>query len=144
VVADHISDYCFAPTETARGYLLKEGIDEAKISVTGNTIVDSVYQSREIAARKVNVLKDLGLKPKEYFLVTAHRAENVDDRGRLKEIIEGLELIKKEFSLPVIFRCHPGPERWFASSASSSTASGPLSLWVSWSSCSLRPMPAWP
>lgn len=69
VVADHISDYCFAPTETARGYLLKEGIDEAKICVTGNTIVNSVYQSREIAERKVDALKDLGLKSREYFLV---------------------------------------------------------------------------
>ncbi len=107
VVADHISDYLFAPTETARGYLLKEGIDEAKISVTGNTIVDSVYQSQEIAERKVNVLKDLGLKPKEYFLVTAHRAENVDNSNRLKEIIKGLELIKNEFGLPIVFPVHP-------------------------------------
>jgi UDP-N-acetylglucosamine 2-epimerase (non-hydrolysing) len=40
-------------------------------------------------------------------LVTAHRAENVDDRDRLKEIIKGLELIKKEFSLPIIFPVHP-------------------------------------
>jgi len=107
VVADHISDYLFAPTETARGYLRKEGIDDAKISVTGNTIVDSVYQSRAIAERKVNVLRDLGLKSKEYFLVTAHRAENVDDRSRLREILGGLERIGKEFELPVIFPVHP-------------------------------------
>lgn len=107
VVADHVSDYCFAPTEISRGNLLKEGIAGEKIYVTGNTIVDSVYQNKEIADRKVNVLNDLGLKPKGYFLVTAHRAENVDDRFRLKEIIEGLELIKKEFSLPIIFPVHP-------------------------------------
>jgi len=69
--------------------------------------VDSVYQNREIAERKVNVLKDLGFKPKEYFLVTAHRAENVDNQSRLKEILKGLELIKKEFGLPVIFPIHP-------------------------------------
>jgi len=107
VVADHISDYLFAPTETAKSHLLKEGIDDAKISITGNTIVDSVYQSRDIAERKINALTDLGIKPKEYFLVTAHRAENVDDRARLKEIIKGLELINKEYSLPVIFPMHP-------------------------------------
>ena len=69
--------------------------------------MDSVYQNREIAERKVNVLKDLGLKPKEYFLVTAHRAENVDDRSKLKEILKGLELIKSEFGLPIIFPMHP-------------------------------------
>jgi len=107
VVADHISDYLFAPTENSKANLIKEGIPEEKISVTGNTIVDSVYQNREIAKRKVNVLKDLGLKSKEYFLVTAHRAENVDDRSKLKEILAGLELIRNEFSLPIIFPMHP-------------------------------------
>lgn len=107
VVADHVSDYLFAPTETARNNLSREGIPEDKIYVTGNTIVDSVYQSKEIAERKVHILNDLGLGPKEYFLVTAHRAENVDNSNKLKEIIKGLELIKKEFGLPVVLPMHP-------------------------------------
>jgi len=107
VVADHISDYLFAPTENSRENLRKEGIAEEKIHVTGNTIVDSVYQNLEIARRKVNVLEDLGLAPKEYFLVTAHRQENVDSRERLGEIIKGLELVSREFSLPVVFPVHP-------------------------------------
>jgi UDP-N-acetylglucosamine 2-epimerase (non-hydrolysing) len=107
VVADHISDYLFAPTENSKANLIKEGIPEDKISVTGNTIVDSVYQNKEIAEKKVNALKDLGLKSKEYFLITAHRAENVDNRSRLKEILKGLKLIKSEFGLPVIFPMHP-------------------------------------
>lgn len=107
VVADHISDYLFAPTSIARDNLIKEGIAEDRISITGNTIVDSVYQNKEIAERKVNVLKDFGLKSREYFLVTAHRAENVDDPSRLGEILRGLELIGSEFSLPVIFPVHP-------------------------------------
>ena len=107
VVADHISDYLFAPTENSRENLRKEGIPEEKIHVTGNTIVDSVYQNLEIAKRKVNVLADLGLKPKEYFLVTAHRQENVDSRERLGEILKGLELVSREFSLPVVFPVHP-------------------------------------
>ena len=71
VVADHISDYLFAPTENSRENLRREGIAEGKIWVTGNTIVDAVYQNLEIAKRKVNVLADLGLEPKEYFLGTA-------------------------------------------------------------------------
>jgi UDP-N-acetylglucosamine 2-epimerase (non-hydrolysing) len=107
VVADHISDYLFAPTENSRENLRKEGISDEKIHVTGNTIVDSVYQNLEIAKRKVNVLADLGLEPKEYFLVTAHRQENVDRRERLAEIIKGLELVAREFSLPIIFPVHP-------------------------------------
>jgi len=107
VVADHISDYLFAPTNNSRENLRKEGIAEEKIHVTGNTIVDSVYQNLEIAKRKVNVLKDLGLSPKEYFLVTAHRQENVDSRERLGEILKGLQLVAREFSLPVVFPVHP-------------------------------------
>jgi len=107
VVADHVSDYCFAPTEISRANLLKEGIAEEKIHVTGNTIVDSVYQNLEIAMRKVNILADLGLEPKGYFLVTSHRQENVDNKKRLGEIIRGLEMVKSEFGLPVVFPVHP-------------------------------------
>ena len=107
VVADHVSDYCFAPTEISKANLLKEGIAEEKIHVTGNTIVDSVYQNLEIAMRKVNILADLGLEPKGYFLVTSHRQENVDNKERLGEIIRGLEMVKSEFGLPVVFPVHP-------------------------------------
>ena len=107
VVADHVSDYCFAPTETSKANLLKEGIAEEKIHVTGNTIVDSVYQNLEIAMRKVNILTDLDLEPKGYFLVTSHRQENVDNKERLGEIIRGLEMVKREFGLPVVFPVHP-------------------------------------
>jgi len=111
IVADHVSDYLFAPTEKAKQNLLREGVEEDKIFVTGNTIVDAVYQNLEIAKRKVNVLKDLGLKPKEYFLVTAHRQENVDVKERLKGILKGLELIHEEFSMPVVFPIHPRTRR---------------------------------
>jgi UDP-N-acetylglucosamine 2-epimerase (non-hydrolysing) len=107
VVADHISDYLFAPTEIAKGNLIREGLAADRISITGNTIVDSVHQSLEISKRKVNLLKELGLEPNKYFLVTAHRAENVDDRERLGEIIKGLVLVGKEFSLPVVYPMHP-------------------------------------
>ncbi|MGA9098570.1 MAG: UDP-N-acetylglucosamine 2-epimerase (non-hydrolyzing), partial [Methanotrichaceae archaeon] len=107
VVADHISDYLFAPTEIARDNLLREGISKDKISVTGNTIVDSVYQSKEISERKARVLDRLCLRSREYFLVTAHRAENVDNNNRLSEIIKGLELIKNEFGLSIVFPVHP-------------------------------------
>jgi UDP-N-acetylglucosamine 2-epimerase (non-hydrolysing) len=111
ILTDHISDYLFAPTEKAKQNLLREGIDENKIFVTGNTIVDAVYQNLEIAKRKVNVLKGLGLKPKEYFLVTAHRQENVDVKERLKGILKGLELIHNEFSMPVVFPIHPRTQK---------------------------------
>jgi UDP-N-acetylglucosamine 2-epimerase (non-hydrolysing) len=82
VVADHISDYLFAPTEIARDNLLSEGIDQKKIFVTGNTIVDALFQNLEIAKKQGDVLGESGLSPQKYFLVTAHRAENVDEKDR--------------------------------------------------------------
>jgi UDP-N-acetylglucosamine 2-epimerase (non-hydrolysing) len=87
--------------------LLREGVEENKIFVTGNTIVDAVYQNLEIARRKVDILNKLNLKPKEYFLVTAHRQENVDVKNGLKGILDGLELIYNMFNLPIIYPTHP-------------------------------------
>jgi len=107
VVADHISDYLFAPTETARQNLLHEGIEDTKIFVIGNTIVDAVFQNMDISKRKANILDALGLEPKGYFLVTSHRQENVDSPETLRNIIKGLRTIREEYSLPVIFPIHP-------------------------------------
>ena len=107
VLADHVSDYLFAPTEKAKENLLREGIEEDKIFVTGNTIVDAVYQNLEIARRKVNILNKLNLNSKDYFLVTAHRQENVDNKERLKGILDGLELVYNKFNYPIIYPVHP-------------------------------------
>ena len=106
-LVDHISDYLFAPTESSRINLIKEGIPEEKILVTGNTIVDSVFQSLDIAKRKSEILKKYNLKPQKYFLVTSHRQENVDSKKRLSEILKSLSLLTKEYSYPIIFPIHP-------------------------------------
>lgn len=111
VVADHVSDYLFAPTELSKQNLLKEGIEESKIFVTGNTIVDAVLQNLEISNQKVDVLNDLGLKSKEYFLLTSHRAENVDNREQLSKLLKGISTIQKEYLLPVVFPVHPRTEK---------------------------------
>lgn len=107
ILTDHCSDYLFAPTEKAREILLGEGIPDERIFVTGNTIVDAVFQNLDIARRKADVLRVLNLKPKNYFLVTVHRQENVDSKERLEGIIKGLELLEKEFDMPVLFPIHP-------------------------------------
>lgn len=107
VLTDHISDFLFAPTEQSKQTLLKEGIEENKIFVTGNTIVDAVYQNLELASKKANVLKQLGLKEKEYFLVTTHRQENVDNKDRFQGILSGLQQLAKEYEMPVVCPIHP-------------------------------------
>ena len=107
VLTDHISDYLFAPTEIARQNLQTEGIAEDKIFVTGNTIVDAVYQNIEIAKNKAKVCEKSWFKKGGYFLITAHRQENVDFRDRLEGIVKGLELLYNEFLIPIIFPIHP-------------------------------------
>lgn len=107
ILVDHISDFLFAPTEKAGRTLLKEGISQSKIFITGNTIVDAIYQNLQIAYKKTDILQKLNLVERKYFLVTVHREENTDVKERLKAILEGFGLIYKEFRLPLIFPIHP-------------------------------------
>jgi len=107
VVTDHISDYLFAPTTEAVKNLRHEGIDEHKIHLTGNTIVDAVQQNLELSREKYDVAQRFGLEPGEYFLVTFHRPENVDSPTTLSELMNGLNSIHDEFSMPVVFPMHP-------------------------------------
>lgn len=111
LLTDHLSDYLFTPTEKARNILLREGIPENKIFITGNTIVDAVYQNIEVAKRKSEILNKLGLKKGNYFLVTFHRQENTDERDRLKDVLKGLGLVYQKFHLPLIYPIHPRTRR---------------------------------
>ncbi len=107
IVADHISDYLFAPTPTSKQNLLKEGLDEKRIHVTGNTIVDAVHQNLEIAEKESGAIEDLGLTSGGYFLATVHRQENTDNVERLRNILDGLELVSREHCKPVVYPVHP-------------------------------------
>jgi len=106
VLGDHMSDYLFAPTKQSKENILKESIEEKKIYITGNTIVDAVYENMK-NVEKSDILDKLNLNRKDYFLVTAHRQENVDDRNKLKNIINGLEKLHKEFGIDIIYPVHP-------------------------------------
>jgi UDP-N-acetylglucosamine 2-epimerase (non-hydrolysing) len=105
VMTDHISNLLFAPTRASKELLLKEGIPEGRIFVTGNTIVDAVRENLRLAGRQLP--RKLDLSPKSYLLSTLHRQENVDDRGRLREIFKGLGLVSDEAGLPVVLPVHP-------------------------------------
>ncbi|NOQ55230.1 MAG: UDP-N-acetylglucosamine 2-epimerase (non-hydrolyzing), partial [Nanohaloarchaea archaeon] len=106
-LADHASDLLFAPTEKSMNILLGEDVEKEKVSVTGNTIVDSVIQNKELADRKSRILKTLNLKKDEYFLVTAHRQENVDDKERLSGMLSGFEKLSDKYNIPIIYPIHP-------------------------------------
>jgi len=114
LLTDHLSDYLYAPTPKAKEILLGEGIPEQRIFVTGNTVVDAIYQNLKIAGEKGNALDALNLKAKEYFLVTLHRQENVDNRARFAAILEGLDRVATEFETPVVYPIHPRSRKMMA------------------------------
>jgi UDP-N-acetylglucosamine 2-epimerase (non-hydrolysing) len=98
ILADHCSELLFAPTEKAGLNLINEGIMPSKIFITGNTIVDATQQNLKIALEKVkNVFEE------EYLVLTLHRAENVDDKERLRGIIEAVDSLGEK----VVFPVHP-------------------------------------
>jgi UDP-N-acetylglucosamine 2-epimerase (non-hydrolysing) len=111
VLADHCSDFLFAPTEKSRDILLHEGISEKQVFMVGNTIVDAVTQNLEISQSKTQILDDLGVEKQKYFLATAHRQENVDDKERFTGIISGLKRVQREFGVPLIYPIHPRAEK---------------------------------
>ena len=101
-LADHCSDLLFVPTKKAKEILVKENVSKKKIILTGNTIVDSINASKKIKKfEKIEYLK------KEYFLVSVHRQENVDDAKRFKNIVKGLHNLKKEYRVDIVFPIHP-------------------------------------
>lgn len=106
-LTDHCSDFLFAPTLQAKKNLRREGCNNDRIFVTGNTIVDAVYQNIEIAKRRVGILDELNLDKRGYFLATVHRQENVDNKKRLRAIFAGLEALSEKFKKTVILPCHP-------------------------------------
>ena len=107
VLADHSADFLFAPTEKSKQILLHEGIAEEKIFVTGNTVVDAVFQNLEISKGRLNVLSVMGLRSGQYFVATIHRQENVDDKKRFRGIVKGLEKGRKNFGLELVYPVHP-------------------------------------
>jgi UDP-N-acetylglucosamine 2-epimerase (non-hydrolysing) len=103
---DHSSDILMPYTERSRANLLREGIEANRICVIGNPIFE-VIQHYGPAVSRSNILRQLRLKPEKYFLVTMHRAENVDVEARLRSLTQALSLLQKEYKMPIICSLHP-------------------------------------
>jgi UDP-N-acetylglucosamine 2-epimerase (non-hydrolysing) len=105
-VIDHSSTVWMPYTHNSQENLLAEGIKGEDIRVIGNPILEVIlHYAKEIT--NSHALADLGLKPQQYFLVTAHRAENVDDKDRLASLLKALDKINTKYGLPVICSLHP-------------------------------------
>ncbi len=105
-VIDHCSDILMPYTERSRMNLLREGIPGEKIYVIGNPIYEVLLKYKKNIESSF-ILKKLGLEKNSFFLVTLHRAENVDTVTRLHSIVKGLEKLHAVYKLPVIVSVHP-------------------------------------
>jgi len=105
-VIDHSSDILLPYTERSRMNLINEGIEHKRIFVTGNPILEVInYYSSYI--NKSAIIQKLNIKKFQYFLVTLHRAENVDNPERLTILMKSINLLQKKYSFPVIVSTHP-------------------------------------
>ena len=105
-IVDHISDINMPYTEHARRYLLREGIRPETIIKTGSPMKEVLgYYLPKIESS--GCIEQMGLKPGGYFLVSAHREENVDDDTRFQDLLDSLNTICEKYRKPVIVSTHP-------------------------------------
>ncbi len=121
ILTDHVADQLFAPTAGARTILLGEGIPDARIHVTGNTVVDEL-QLQLGRARRPGLLERFGVAAGRYALATVHRAENVDRADRLRGILTGVAAAGEALGLVVLAALHPRTQARIAAADPALTA----------------------
>src|SRR6478735_3861531 len=105
-LVDHVADFNLVYTEHARRNLLAEGLHPSKILLTGSPMREVLdYYRSQIDAS--DVLNQLCLSERGYFLVSAHREENVDPPERLRMLLECLNAVRDEWNLPILVSTHP-------------------------------------
>lgn len=105
-IIDHLADINLPLTEHARRYLLSEGIPPERIIKSGSTMAEVLsYYGEKIAQSRI--LENLGLLPRSYILISAHREENVDDPEKLNRLLACLEGLAAGFDLRLIVSTHP-------------------------------------
>ncbi|WP_228307893.1 non-hydrolyzing UDP-N-acetylglucosamine 2-epimerase [Priestia sp. J2] len=105
-IIDAISSFNLPYTPQSKENLIKEGIPSNRIIISGNPI-NEVLKHYEPAIKKSSILEKLSLKENDYFLVTAHRAENVDHEDRLLEIMKGINMVAEFYQKRIICSIHP-------------------------------------
>jgi len=105
-IVDHAADFNLVYTEHARRNLLAEGLETRRIVLTGSPLreVLDIYRPQIDASM---ILEELGVSQGGYFVVSAHRQENVDNPARLDSLMQSLNLIAETWSLPILVSMHP-------------------------------------
>jgi UDP-N-acetylglucosamine 2-epimerase (non-hydrolysing) len=105
-IVDHTSDVNLVYTEHARRYLLAEGLRPETVIKTGSPMREILSHYRS-GIESSDALARLGLEPERYFVVSAHREENVDSEANLRDLLDTLRALASKFELPIIFSTHP-------------------------------------
>lgn len=105
-VVDHVSDVNLAYTENARRYLINEGIKNDFLYVTGSPMKEVLYKNMK-SIDESDVLSKLNLEDKGYFVVSAHREENVDIPKNFESLMNSLNKVAETYNMPIIFSTHP-------------------------------------
>lgn len=105
-IVDHISDINLPYSDIAREYLLREGFPAQRIIKTGSPMFE-VLENKKSDINKSNVLERFGLKKDQYFVVSAHREENVSYKEHFLDLFNSLNAIAEIYKLPIIVSTHP-------------------------------------
>ena len=105
-IVDHISDINLPYTEHSRRYLISEGIDGKTVFVTGSPMRE-VLESYKDKIDASDVLSRLGLEEGRFFLVSAHREENIDNEENFMALMTAINNIAEKYQMPVIYSTHP-------------------------------------
>ncbi|MCC7573108.1 MAG: UDP-N-acetylglucosamine 2-epimerase (non-hydrolyzing) [Candidatus Methanofastidiosum sp.] len=105
-IVDHIADINLTYSDIAREYLLREGLPAARIIKTGSPMIE-VLNSRKEDIENSNVLERLELQEGKYFVVSAHREENINSETNFLDLVDSLNAIADKYKFPIIMSTHP-------------------------------------
>jgi UDP-N-acetylglucosamine 2-epimerase (non-hydrolysing) len=105
-IVDHIADINLTYSDIAREYLIREGLPPDRIIKTGSPMFE-VLQSKKADIEKSDVLERLGLAEGNYFVVSAHREENINSEKNFLDLIDSLNSIAAIYQLPIVMTTHP-------------------------------------
>lgn len=105
-LVDHVADYNLVYTEHARRNLISEGIHPSRILLTGSPMRE-VLEQNLVQIDASDAVRQRQLTAREYFLVSLHREENVDDANRLRSAIAALQALRDQYEVPILVSTHP-------------------------------------